>query len=100
MGEKERLQKEMEKLNISNKESNNGVISHNNASNHQVSNLAPSPEVQKSSFSYPADVFDENQMSSPPLDTSWQTVPKESTVQDAFEYVTMRRVRQGVSRKM
>ena len=74
--EKERLQKEMEKLNISNKESSNGVISHNNASNHQVSNAVPSPEVQKSSFSYPADVFDENQMSSPPLDTSWQTVPK------------------------
>merc|ERR1712226_239826 len=77
--EKERLQKEMEKLNISNKESSNGVISHNNGSHHQVSNSVPSLEVQKSSFSYPADVFDENQMSSPPLDTSWQTVPKGKT---------------------
>ncbi|XP_075246544.1 uncharacterized protein LOC142340031 [Convolutriloba macropyga] len=70
--EKERLQKQMDKLSV---KETNGV----NVAQTEVQTSAPEPETQKSAISYPPDIFDDEQVSSPPVDTSWQTVPKGRT---------------------
>ncbi|XP_063716911.1 partner of Y14 and mago-like [Symsagittifera roscoffensis] len=78
--EKERLQKDLDKLNIKEKEGSGDAKEKSVTKKAAKVPPAPAPEVKNvAALSYPSDIFNEEQLPSPPVDTSWQTVPKGKT---------------------